>query len=283
MRPSIWTDAFVELSPEESVRRIAAEGWRTLEFADKHWRDLDARDNPEAEFAKMRGLFEELGVDVPQMHGPMFNCCGEPEQVRAGTEVALRAINWAAILGVKTFVFHPGSGADIELEANLRRTREQNAETVGTLAEAGRKLGVKIALENLMDGLGGHGRYFGAAPEELLRVVRDTDPDWVGICWDTGHAQIQRLDQPECLRAIGPHLLGTHIADNDGSGDQHLLPFEGKVDWAGVLTALREIGYEGPFNLEVGGALHPIPLAVRGAKVRYARELTEAMVAGQVP
>ena len=265
------------------MRRLAACGWRALEFSDEHWRELDAREDPEQHFRAMRTLFDDLGLHVPQMHGPMFNVCGPPEEVRPNMELARRAVRWAGVLGIERYVFHPGSSPWAEEEAAWARVREQNAQHIGSLAECGREGGVKIAVENTCDGPSKGRREFGAIPAELLWIVRHTDAQRVGICWDTGHACIQQLDQAQALAALGPHLIATHVQDNDGRSDQHLLPFEGTIDWANLMGGLRAIGWEGLFNLEVPGAFGRVPLPAREAKLRYALELTEALVEGRVP
>ena len=50
-----------------------------------------------------------------------------------------------------------------------------------------------------------------------------------------------------------------------------------------ILEAVLERERVNPFNLEVGGSMNPVPIAIRPAKLRYARELAEALVTGTVP
>ena len=88
MKPSIWTSAFHPLEPEEAVERLAKVGWRCIEFSDEHWRKLAARDRPDGEFRKMGRLAEKLGVQIPQMHGPMFNVC-DPDRKKVEENIKL--------------------------------------------------------------------------------------------------------------------------------------------------------------------------------------------------
>ena len=159
--------------------------------------------------------------------------------------------------------------------------RERNRDIVGQLADHAKTEGVGIAIENICDKPAPR-RRFGTTVDELLWLVEQTDPATVGVCWDVGHAHIAGLDQYRAIKALGPSLRATHIQDNDGSADQHRLPYEGTIDWSAVLRALREIDYRGAFNLEVGGAVHATPLAIRPAKVRYALELVTAMLEGRL-
>ena len=53
-------------------------------------------------------------------------------------------------------------------------------------------------------------------------------------------------------------LVATHIHDNHGRGDvgpvdpdEHLLPFEGNVDYARVMQKINEYSFEGALMLEL--------------------------------
>ena len=95
------------------------------------------------------------------------------------------------------------------------------------------------------------------------------------------HNEAKRLDMGAFIRAAGSRLKALHIADNDTSGDQHLLPFGcGTVDWQDVMRGLREVGYSGLFNFEVPGERRA-PLAVRREKLRYARALSDILLSDE--
>jgi sugar phosphate isomerase/epimerase len=281
MKLSIWTDAFVELEAEQAVERFAAIGWTTLELAEIHWRRIEERDDPERHFRELRRRADDLGLAFAQIHGFSFDFCSSEADLAAGLERAKRSVGFAAILGVGQYVFHTSSRPWGEEPGVYDAVRERNRDVVGQLADTASSLGLGIAVENTWDHPGPW-RRFGTTVGELLWLAEQTDPATVGVCWDTGHAHIAGLDQYRAIKALGPHLRAMHIQDNDGSGDQHRLPYEGTIDWPALLRALREIGYQGAFNLEVGGALHATPLAIRPAKVRYALELAAAMVQGDV-
>jgi len=68
-------------------------------------------------------------------------------------------------------------------------------------------------------------------------------------------------------------LKALHLADNDGTSDQHLMPSaKGQVDFQAVIKALHDINYDGLYNFEVPGE-RDVPLGVRGIKLEYMREL----------
>ncbi len=70
----------------------------------------------------------------------------------------------------------------------------------------------------------------------------------VGICLDFGHAHMDG-DLVDAIETVSEHLVTTHVHDNRGRTDDHLLPFEGTIDWPGALTAIQKVGYEGTLLL----------------------------------
>ncbi len=64
-----------------------------------------------------------------------------------------------------------------------------------------------------------------------------------------GHAAFSG-DIPAALESVKERLILVHATDNAGHRDDHLFPGEGTVNWAQVLSALDEAGYEGPIIIE---------------------------------
>ena len=60
---------------------------------------------------------------------------------------------------------------------------------------------------------------------------------------------------PELLQCALPSLgakLGHEITVfNRGKTDDHLVPFDGTIDWPAALTAIQKVGFEGPLTLEL--------------------------------
>jgi sugar phosphate isomerase/epimerase len=61
------------------------------------------------------------------------------------------------------------------------------------------------------------------------------------------------VNPADLLRRVGPLVWTLHLHDNDGSGDLHLPPGRGNIDWRDVMNALGEISYNGTLNLELPG------------------------------
>ena len=59
--------------------------------------------------------------------------------------------------------------------------------------------------------------------------------------------------------------MSLHIQDNDGSGDGHLIPGDGTIDWTAFLAVLRDVGYLGDCVLEAHHQSLEAPDAERDA------------------
>lgn len=261
--------------PEDAIRIIGKAGFRQVEFGLTHeLQYLEKSDNDVERLASIRSAAEEVGVEICQMHGRLFKLCGDDpeEDIAAGH----RSLRRAAAMGVKWVVFHPGSARNIQSDPErLEWTRQRNLEVFRDWLRTAEEVGTGIAIENM---IAGRARYFGGNVDDLIWLVDQLNSDRVGICWDTGHAQLSGIDQEVALKAIGDRLVALHIADNDGQADRHWAPGRGIVDWEAVMRGLKSIGYSGPFNLEVPGEANTTPTSLKSRKIRYLYELTELLI-----
>lgn len=115
-------------------------------------------------------------------------------------------------------------------EAGLRRLQE--------ICDYAESLGVKVAFENTK--IKGYLDY----------VIDNIKNSNVGICYDSGHVHAHFDDEFDFDKFKG-RIFAVHLHDNDGSVDEHLLPFEGTIDWDNVISKLKENGFEGYTTLEI--------------------------------
>lgn len=86
------------------------------------------------------------------------------------------------------------------------------------IGETAAKYGFTIAIENSI------------FPDHFFSVLdRFTTPEF-GHCFDCGHWNAFLKDQ-KVIEKYSERLVATHIHDNDGKHDLHLLPFDGCADW----------------------------------------------------
>ena len=152
-----------------------------------------------------------------------------------------RNILAAEMLGIPWIVVHPMNSSRLPFETML----EENWKLFSAFIPLLEKHHVGIAIENM------RGNHFRKA-SELIQLVNALNSRCFGVCWDVGHANIGKQNQYESIGLLGDFLKVTHINDNFGGPvDLHILPYTGTVDWKSVLSALKEIRYQGCFDYEI--------------------------------
>ena len=87
--------------------------------------------------------------------------------------------------------------------------------------------------------------YFLNTAADAVRFVEDIGSDRIGILLDTFHQNIEDKDVAEAYRTCGKHLMHVHTCENDRG-----TPGSGHVDWPGVLSAIKELGYDRWLTIE---------------------------------
>ena len=102
-----------------------------------------------------------------------------------------------------------------------------------------------------------HGSIF-ASEADYERFLDETDPALVRFIPDVGHMARTGVDPAAMLRRAAERILLVHFKDFDG---QSWIPMgQGKIDWAGVVRALRASDYGGWVVVEdesPGSVEHP--------------------------
>ena len=237
------------------------------------------RDDWEAHAAAFREFSDEQGLTVHQSHAP-FNRYKPPETDAEHRVLLDRAVQTAAILGAKYLVIHadeyrPQPGE----EYDSGKVAAAMADMFAPFVEKASSLGVTVAVENLFEDRKygpGRSRCCSTAEEVAEVIERLRNYGNVGCCWDFGHAHVSfRDDDADALRRCAKYLVCTHVHDNY-HGDDHLLPFLGKIDWRAMTDILRETGYSGNMTLEL--VYGSIPPALMPDFLSYACKVTEELI-----
>ncbi|MBQ8813212.1 MAG: sugar phosphate isomerase/epimerase [Lachnospiraceae bacterium] len=262
MKIAIMTSSFRERregGPEipypESIARCKAAGFDVLDlnlcsmkFPE---RNVFCRDDWEKYLEEVLKAKEEHKVEFYQSHPPYLGgrilAFEDEKENEFFWEMTRRSLEITARVGASWAVLHPVCGEPTDsFEEHIRL----NHQVFGESVELAERLGIGVAFEN-MSQIPGTPWRFGCTAEELVALADSFHSPAVGICWDFGHANLSRLDQPKELRLIGERLKTVHVADNLGVKDDHFIPFEGLVPWEEIMPILTEIGFSGHLVLEV--------------------------------
>lgn len=92
---------------------------------------------------------------------------------------------------------------------------------------------------------------FTSDAEDLLRLLETYPTNLVGVCFDTGHANLAGT-VVRTAGALAPRTFVMHIHDNHGADkDEHLVPGQGTTPWGEVVEALQANSFRGRLVLEV--------------------------------
>ncbi|WP_239631761.1 sugar phosphate isomerase/epimerase family protein [Paenibacillus sp. H1-7] len=262
---------------EQAIPVCKEAGFRALDFNYwDHQKDVLAKswEEEEAWAHRIRAAADESGLPFTQMHGPVHGRSFREMVLGLNAEsfldMAKRSLRTASILGVPWVVLHAsaisGNGE------SYGEVKEFNVKFFRQLFPVMEQTGVGIALENFYDRAARPHtarRTYCAMLDELVELIDTLDHPLVGACLDTGHAHEQGI-HPNEIRKLGKRLKATHINDNDGLHDQHLLPYQGSIDWPAVMSALHDIQYEGDLTYETHQAIRFLPDALRLEGLKYA-------------
>ncbi|MEA4832684.1 MAG: sugar phosphate isomerase/epimerase family protein [Oscillospiraceae bacterium] len=90
-------------------------------------------------------------------------------------------------------------------------------------------------------------------PEYVRYILDNVKSDRVKFCFDIGHWHCRTPDE-DLLKEFGGKLIALHLHDNDGTDDQHRLPYDGTIEWNEAMRNIKAIKYWGAVGLEIGNS-----------------------------
>ena len=80
-------------------------------------------------------------------------------------------------------------------------------------------------------------------------------------------------DAVTMIKTLGKHLQALHIHDNNKLNDNHRLPYSYNIDYGKVITALKEIGYDGDITFESDNFLLSLPKELVPSGVKFMADM----------
>ena len=181
-----------------------------------------------------------------------------------------RALDVAEYMPFPYLVQHMGSSRDTADE----RRFDAAFSSLEHLHIFAKERGVTLALENTPGEM--------ATPAHLRQFIVGTRLTDLRMCFDIGHAHIGDgvLASLEPMREF---LVSSHIHDNHGDKDEHLLPYEGTIEWK---TALPALPADLPLVFELKekpAYAEPAPTSIALSAVRSAFDRVERALSPESP
>ena len=234
---------------------IAAHGFETVEvFATRsHFDYHDA-----SAIKQLATWLHEADIELHSVHAPIVaslvndkwgraysTATRDADERQATMREMQAALGIAQQLPFRYFVVHLGIPTAQQPGPN-DNSREAALRTVQELHQIAEPLGVTLALE-VMD------NKLSTAQAIVDMLENDLDGLDIGICMDVGHAHMLG-DTAEAIEVASEYLITTHLHDNRRQKDEHLVPFEGTINWPATIMELEKIGYDGVLMYEVRNA-----------------------------
>jgi len=190
----------------------------------------------------IRGMVESHGLAVCSIHTPFgkdIDISSPQRDVAYHTvEMYKKCSEAAQYLSARVVIFHPTAYLRSDQIDSRKKTIVRNVEK---LLDCIGKTSIRLAVEN---------DSCEPANDVLTYSLDEITDGRYGFCYDSSHDNL--VEQPlALLEKYGYRLLTTHISDNRGEKDDHMLPFEGSYDWDGFCKIFSRLGFNGVFLLEV--------------------------------
>jgi sugar phosphate isomerase/epimerase len=279
MRFGVSTHLFHHLRLDrEHLVQVASYGFEAVEvFATRSHFDYRSP----AAIETLAQWLSETGLALHGIHAPITdtfgagdvwsatfsNAVSDPVKRQAAVRETEAALQVATRIPFEVLVVHLGTPASKNNPGdNNRGAAVRSIDEICRIAEP---LGVRVALEVIPNRL--------SEPAALVSLLEmDVEARHAGICLDFGHAHLMG-DVADAIETASEHLITTHVHDNRGRDDEHLVPYLGTIDWELSLIAMQKIGYEGTYLMELAGGANPATVLeeARRARQRFERALAQ--------
>lgn len=238
---------FEEFHPPEVLGHYARAGCRVVQVYRNRLRHITPAD--------ITTVMADLPMRIDSLHGVFgddLDPSAEDESLRRQTvDIYLREGDFCRQIGGDLVVVHP-CPARVAV-GSMEKKHTQLRKSFAELADAGAKMGVTFAFENMPPY-----HPIGSDVERLVKEISLVNDPRIVFLIDTGHAHMT-CGIAKAIRMAGKLIKYTHVHDNDGQIDTHVMPYRGTLPWDDLREALHEVGYSGVFLLEVFEKTQDLP------------------------
>ncbi len=248
-----------------TLDKVLGAGFQTIElFAARQHLDYTDRN----QVLDVAQWFSDHQVALRSVHAPMFSDARWGQLGGLAISVAYverrlridsmdeikRALDIAEVLPFRYLVIPMGLHKD-EYDLNKFDAIMTSLEHLKVFAK---DRNVQLLLENVPSELG--------TPERLVQFLQYSRLG-VKVCLDAGHAHLSH-GLHQAFEVLRPYIASTHIHDNRGEKDEHLMPFDGCIEWTEAVRDLRRGEGQFPAIFEIRD---------RGTEVASLVQLAEVM------
>lgn len=214
--------------------------------------------------AQVKALFERYGLTISSL--AFYPNPLDPEKGPTAVEHLYHVIEMSALLGVNLVTTFIGRDQGKTVEENLELVKK----VWPPILDYAKGKGVKVAIENCPMLFGADqwpgGQNLFTSPANWQKVFDALPYDNLGINYDPSHFIWQMIDYVKPIYQFKDRIFHVHVKDIKLYRDRldqvgimgypldfmsPKLPGLGDVDWGRYISALTDIGYDGPVCVEV--------------------------------
>jgi hydroxypyruvate isomerase len=249
MKRSLCIEMFFTDKPfEERFRPAREAGFDYIEFWS--WTDKD--------IPRIKELCDEHALGIASFSGDRSLSLIDETQRADYVRFVERSLEAAGFLGCENLVIHSNGLGDGGVVLNpyehLSRLQKSDAmaETLKELVPRAEKAGITLLLEALNTRVDHPGNFL-SSTAQAAEIVGSVGSRWIKILYDVYHMQIMEGNIIDTLRKDMDRIGYIHIADVPGRHE----PGTGEINFPNVMTALRELGYDGFVGFELSPLQEP--------------------------
>lgn len=248
MKKSISFWSFSGKDVFEAMKLAKQAGFDGIELTLDAAGDVCMQTTPE-HLAKIRAAAEEIGIALPSVASSLYwsysFTSDDPEERETAHKVAVKEIEIAKALGADTVLIVPGS---VSVEFVPERPVvaydvcwDRALAAMKRLAPIAEENRIHIGVENVWN-------RFLLSPLEMRTFIDAVGSDWVGSYFDVGNVMYEGYPE-QWIRILGKRIQKVHFKDyKRDPGGLNALSIDilsGDVNWAAVMQAFEDIGYDG--------------------------------------
>jgi fructoselysine 3-epimerase len=237
----VWVPAY---TLEETIKRIAGIGYDGIEIGAAAPHAYPSHLNKDRRKAIKR-ILDDNGIAVSSMlpapgGGPGFNVASPLEEERMEAVAQYKqVIELCSDLGGPTVMYIAGW----QIYGTSRiQAWEWSRQALTEIAKTAADFGIVLVVEptptdsNLVESC-----------DDAIEMMEQVGAKNVGLMFDTQHAYYRNEVPTDYVYRMGKNLRHIHLSEFG-----RLPPGAGRGDFVGLVSALREIGYEGYLTMEIG-------------------------------
>jgi sugar phosphate isomerase/epimerase len=267
------TNAYLKFSFADAARKLAAIGFRAVEIMADVPHAWPAYLLPEQKQA-IRAALADNNLAISNINAFMMHAVSDPRQLywhpswiepdanyrQVRILHTKRALTLAKELGAKCITTEPGG--PVEKGASWSAALKLFVEMIKPVAEHAEKEGVLLLVEP-EPGL------LIESADQFEEFMKHIDSPAIGLNFDIGHHYCVKDDPASTIERLAKYVRHVHLEDIAATRvHHHLIPGEGAIDFAGVLRAIRKIGYQGWVTIELYPYVDDPDHAARTARER---------------